>query len=67
MKSDFKYWNEVLDRYRTSKTVRSLRKRFEFKELSELTGFSRQYIYGIQEMTIKPNREFIEKINQIKQ
>jgi len=60
MKTNSKYWNEVLERYRVSKTIRRLREKFNisFKDLSEITGYSRQYIYGIQEITIKPSEDF---------
>jgi hypothetical protein len=64
-KSDKEYWKDFLNRYRLSKKVRNLKDKFNFKELSELTGFSKQFIYGIQEMTIKPNEDFIKKLERI--
>lgn len=64
-KSDKKYWDDTLDRYRASKTIRSLRRSYGLLEIGNLTGHTRQYIYGIQEMTIKPNSEFIKKLNEI--
>ena len=58
-------FGNCLKRYRVAKTVRKLRKNLDLKQLSDLTGYSRQYIYGIQEMLIKPNEDFINKLNEV--
>ena len=63
--SDAIIFGNFLKRYRVAKIVRKLRKNFDFKQLSDLTGFSRQYIYGVQEMTIKPNQDFINKLKEV--
>jgi transcriptional regulator with XRE-family HTH domain len=67
MKLDKEYWQEFLERYRASKKIREIRKKLNINqtEIGRLTGFSKQYVNNVQEMTIKPNEKFIEKINQI--
>ena len=62
--TDGEFWQDILSRHKTAKTIRKMRDRFDFNTLSDLTGFSRQYIYGVQEMTIKPSEEFIKKLNE---
>lgn len=60
------FWGNTLKRYKTAKVIRKLRDNLDLSKLSELTGFSRQYIYGIQEMTIKPSQDFLKKLDQLK-
>ena len=63
------FWELSLEKYRISKKIRKIinknGKGFKFKELSEILNVSRDYIYQIMLMNIKPNREFIEKLNEI--
>ncbi|MHB8278703.1 MAG: hypothetical protein ACYDIA_13765 [Candidatus Humimicrobiaceae bacterium] len=63
--ADWIFWGSILKRHQTAKAVRKLRSKFDFKTLSDLTGFKRQYIYGVQEMTIKPSETFINKLNGV--
>lgn len=65
MKSNDTYWHEVLNRYRLSKTIRGLRHKMGLLEIGNKTGKSRQYVYAIQEMTIKPNKEFLNKLENL--
>jgi GTP-binding protein EngB required for normal cell division len=64
-KSNKEYWNDVLERYRLSKKIRNLRSKFSMVKIAELTDQTKQYIYGIQEMTIKPSEVFIKKLDQL--
>jgi len=65
IKSNGEYWQETLRRYNTSKSIRRVRKKFKmgYKELSEFTGYSRQYINNVQEIIIKPDTNFINKLD----
>ena len=38
---------------------------FEFNELSKLLNVDRHYIYQVMLMNIKPNREFINKLEDL--
>lgn len=66
IKSNGEYWQETLRRYNVSKLIRNVRKKFKmgFKELSEFTGYSRQYINNVQEIIIKPSSDFINGLNK---
>lgn len=64
-KTDKQYWEEFLKRYRLSKKVKKLRDKFGLSEIGNMTGQSRQYIYAIQEMTIKPSEEFKKRIGEL--
>ena len=64
-KSNKEYWEDFLNRYRLSKTIRVLRNKISMKEIAELTDQSKQYIYGIQEMAIKPSEEFLTKLSEV--
>lgn len=65
-KSNKDYWQDVLERYRLSKKIRNLRGKISMVKIAELTDQTKQYIYGIQEMTIKPSEEFLKKLDQLK-
>ncbi|MCE5329891.1 hypothetical protein LLG07_06130 [bacterium] len=63
------FWDLSIEKYRISKILRKLIKKnnhYDFNGFSKLIGFSRHYIYQVMTMNIKPSKEFIEKINQIK-
>ena len=63
------FWNLSIEKYRISKTLRDLvkkNKHYDFNGFSKLIGFSRHYIYQVMTMNIKPSKEFIEKIIQVK-
>jgi transcriptional regulator with XRE-family HTH domain len=64
MKSNDSYWKEFLRRYRVSKTLREIRtkKNLRLRDLSSITGYSKQYINNVQEILIKPNEDFIQKL-----
>jgi transcriptional regulator with XRE-family HTH domain len=68
MKENKEYWQEFLERYRVSKMIREIRKKLNINqtELGRITGFSKQYVNNVQEMTIKPSEEFIKKLEQLK-
>jgi len=61
------YWNEVLKRYRWGKKLRVYKEKhnFSYADLSDITGFKRQYIYGVEQITIKPNSDFIKRIEEL--
>lgn len=63
IKSNEEYWQETLERYRLSKRIRRIRKKLRLRDLEKQLGYSRQYINNIQEIIIKPNNEFINKLN----
>jgi len=65
MKSDDYYWHEVLSRYKASKLIRRLRHKFGLTLIAGKTNTTRQYVYAIQEMTIKPNADFISKLERL--
>ena len=65
IKSNGMYWVDILNRYRASKSIRTIRRKFDidFKYLQEHLEYSRQYIYGVQEMTIKPSKDFLDRLD----
>ena len=67
MRSNKEYWQETLERYRVSKRIREIRKKLKLgiKDLAREMGYSRQYINNVQEIIIKPDREFINKFNEL--
>lgn len=65
IKSNGEYWQETLERYRLSKRIRRIRKKLRLRDLEKQLGYSRQYINNIQEIIIKPNREFINKLKDL--
>ena len=67
MRSNKEYWKETLERYGASKRIREIRKKLkiELKDLANQMGYSRQYINNVQEIIIKPDKEFIKKLGEI--
>jgi len=65
MKSNEEYWKETLRRYRISKMIRKIRRKFRLMDLENRLGYSKQYINNVQEITIKPNKEFLNKLEKI--
>ena len=67
MRSNKEYWEETLERYRVSKRIREIRKKFKIplKGLVKEMDYSKQYINNVQEIIIKPNREFINKLEDL--
>ena len=67
MRSNKEYWQETLERYRVSKRIREIRKKLKLgiKDLAKQMGYSRQYINNVQEIIIKSNREFINKLEDL--
>lgn len=67
MRSNKEYWEETLERYRVSKRIREIRKKFKIplKGLVKEMGYSKQYINNVQEIIIKPNGEFINKLEDL--
>lgn len=65
IKEDRLYWQELLERYRLSKRIRRLRRNYSLLDLCDLMKETKQYIYAIQEMTIKPSQDFINKLKDI--
>jgi len=65
IKSNEIYWQDTLERYKTSKTIRNFQKKYSMGQLTEMTGFTKQYIFNVREMNIKPNEDFIKKLNEV--
>jgi predicted transcriptional regulator len=67
MKSEQKYWEELLRVHRQVKVLRSLRRKtgYNLKKISDLTGYSIKYLFNVQEQLIKPNPDLIEKLEQL--
>jgi len=65
------FWELSLEKYRTSKKIRKIisknGKGFKFRELAKRLNVSRDYVYQIMLMNIKPNKDFINKLNKITQ
>ena len=63
------FWELSLKKYRVSKMIRKIinknKNGFEFNELSKLLNVDRHYIYQVMLMNIKPNREFIDKLEDL--
>ncbi len=55
---------DLKDRYKVSKMLRDFKDKhnFSYADLSEVLGFKRQYIYGVEQVTVKPSEEFISKL-----
>lgn len=58
-------WDENLKLYRASKQLTKLIDKYSLKKLSELMGYSISYISGVEGFHIKPNKEFINKLEQL--
>ncbi len=67
IRSNKEYWQETLKRYRVSKRIRGIRKKLKLgiKDLAKQTGYSRQYINNVQEIIIKSNKDFINKLEDL--
>ena len=67
MRSNKEYWQETLERYRVSKRIREIRKKLklEIKDLARQMGYSRQYINNVQEIIIKSNKDFTNKLEDL--
>ena len=67
MRSNKEYWEETLERYRASKRIREIRKKLkiELKDLANQMDYSRQYINNVQEIIIKPDKEFLRKLDEL--
>ena len=67
MKSEQRYWNELLRIHRQVKVLRKLRRKtgLRLKKISELTGYSIKYLFNVQEQLIKPNPDLIKKLEQL--
>lgn len=62
------FWDLAIDKYRASKMVRKLinkKGHYDFNGFSEITGYSRHYIYQVMAMNIKPSDDFIQRLKQI--
>ena len=67
MKTNNDYWQETLTRYRISRFLRDYRKsnNLTYTGLAEILGTTRQYIYSIEEITLKPSDDFLSKLKTI--
>jgi transcriptional regulator with XRE-family HTH domain len=67
MKTNNDYWQETLTRYRISRFLRDYRKsnKLTYTGLAEILKTTRQYIYSIEEITLKPSDDFIQRLKQI--
>lgn len=45
--------------------VRKIRRKFRLRDLENKLGYSKQYINNVQEITIKPNKDFLSKLDLI--
>jgi len=65
------FWELSLEKYRVSKKIRKIISKnhggFKFRELAKRLNVSRDYIYQVMLMNIKPNKDFINKLNKITQ
>ena len=63
------FWMLAVQKYRISKKVRKHLKKgkdcFDYAELADKLGVDRHYIYQVLMMAIKPNEQFLEKLNQL--
>ena len=63
------FWELSLKKYRVSKMIRKIinknKNGFEFNELSKLLNVDRHYIYQVMLMNIKPNRDFIDRLESL--
>ena len=64
-KTDSRRWADMLRLYRASKLTGKLIDRFSLKGLAELTGFSISYISGVEGFHIRPNEEFLNKLEKL--
>ena len=66
MKTNAEYWQEILNRYRVSKTIREIRKKLKInqKAIADRIGYSRQYVNNVQEIIIKPSNDFLNKLKE---
>lgn len=64
-KSNNTRWNDTLKLYRDSKRLTKLIDKYSLNGLSELIGFSISYISGVEGFHIKPNQDFISKLEQL--
>lgn len=63
------FWNYSIDKYRASKMIRNIisknGKGFKFRDLAKDLGMSRDYIYQVMMMNIKPSEEFLRNLKEI--
>ena len=61
------YWQDLLKRHRTAKMLRIYKEKnkLSYAELSKTMGFSRQYIYGVEQTTVIANPIFKEKLERL--
>ncbi len=65
VKSNITRWKDTIYFYNVSKSILRLREKFSLKELADITGKSINYICCVQEGYTKPNKNFIEKLEQL--
>lgn len=65
VKSNKTRWADSLSVYRASKRLSRLIDKYSLKGLSELIEFTINYISGVEGLHIKPNKEFIDKVNKL--
>jgi transcriptional regulator with XRE-family HTH domain len=58
---------DLKNRYLVSVMLRDFKDKhnFSYADLSEVLGFKRQYIYGVEQVTVRPSEEFINKFKQL--
>jgi len=63
------FWNYSLEKYRISKKIRKIisknHRGFKFRDLAKALNVSSDYIYQVMMMNIKPNKDFIERLNEL--
>ena len=61
------YWNEMIRRYQIGKRLRLYMGKhgFTYLDMQKIMGFKRQYIYGVEQIEIKPNENFITKLEEL--
>lgn len=62
------FWNYSLKKYRVSKMIREIigkNNGYNYTSLARKLGVSRQYIYNIMMMNLKPSEEFIQNLKNI--
>ena len=67
MRTDKEYWENTISRYRASKLIREIRrnKNLGLTDIGKATNKSKQYVYSVQEIIVKPSQDFMTKLEAI--
>lgn len=62
------FWQYSIKKYRVSKMIRELIEKddgYDYSSLGNRLGVSRQYIYNVMMMNLKPNQDFISRLKEL--